>query len=121
MIEGQCWCGRPVHNDLLDGCVGDRFLRSMFGPPSVDALIYASILMYGDLVALAADGDEQAAAIIAENPAHEPDIEPDIETDKAMLRAAGMDVSNDAIRSLREHYWPGRIYPEPEGSLNGHS
>jgi hypothetical protein len=60
--------------------------------------------MYGDLLASATEGDAQALAFIAEHPMPGPDIE----TDKAMLRMAGMDVSDDDIRSLRAWYNPGQ-------------
>ncbi|MFE7744458.1 hypothetical protein [Nocardia sp. NPDC057455] len=84
--------------------MGDGFLRAMFGPPSLNALVFSAVLMYGDLFAAATDGDEQALAFIAEHPVPGPDIE----TDKAMLRMAGMDVTDDDIRSLRDWYWPDR-------------
>lgn len=102
MSTEQCWCGRPAHDDLLDGCVGDKLLRAMFGPPDLNTMISTMITMYGDLVGLACDGDEEAIAMIRENPIPEPSIE----MDQAMLRVFGMDVSDEDIRSLRRHYNP---------------
>jgi hypothetical protein len=108
-----CWCGRPPHDDLLDGCVGDRFLHAMFGPPTVESMILAAITMYGDLLAMAVVGDATRLVPFGETPesilnAVRPDTEPDIETDKAMLRLAGMDVTDADIESLRDRYWPNR-------------
>jgi hypothetical protein len=101
-MTGECWCGRPAHDDLIGNCVGDSFLRAMFGPPTLTTIIRGMITMYGDLLALACEGDEVAAAVIRDNPIPPPSIE----TDKAMLRMAGMDVSDDDVRSLRAHYNP---------------
>lgn len=98
----RCWCGRPLHNDLIDGCVGDGFLRAMFGPPSLNTMIGMMVSAYGDLTWQAFNGDEEAAAVIAANPLPGPDMA----TDRAMLRAAGMNVSDDDIRALRAWYWP---------------
>lgn len=98
-----CWCGRPPHDDLLDGCLGDPFLRALFGPPSVNAIIGQMVAAYGDLVAMALDDVEWAAEIIAANPIPEPTIS----MDRAFLRMAGMDVSDDDVRSLRDWHWPG--------------
>jgi hypothetical protein len=99
-MTATCWCGRPSHNDLLDGCVGDGFLQAMFAPPDFNTMIKTMILMYGDLLAMAADGDEQAAQFIRENPLPKPSVE----QDRAMLRLAGMDVTADDVRSMRAHY-----------------
>ncbi|MGY2019382.1 hypothetical protein [Nocardia gipuzkoensis] len=98
----QCWCGRPAHDDLLDGCVGDKFLRAMFGPPDLNTMLVTMMSMYGDLVGMAYEGHEEAIAMIRDNPIPGPSIE----MDQAMLRLAGMDVSDEDIRSLRRHYNP---------------
>ncbi len=76
----------------------------MFGPPTVESMILTAVTMYGDLVALAMSGDEEALAVIRANPLPKPDIE----TDKATLRLAGMDVSDADVQSLRDWYWPNR-------------
>ncbi|MBF6326497.1 hypothetical protein IU451_28775 [Nocardia cyriacigeorgica] len=99
-----CWCGRPPHDDLLDGCLGDPFLRALFGPPGLDDLIYSAITMAGDLIASAGDDPQLLAAIMKNLP---PVPQPSISMDRAFLRMAGMDVSDDDIRSLRDWYWPG--------------
>ncbi|MFE5290427.1 hypothetical protein ACFRAQ_36235 [Nocardia sp. NPDC056611] len=104
MSTRACWCGRPFHEDLVDGCVGEVFLRAMFGPPSAAALISMAVTAYGDLVSMSLEGDEWATAFIRENPIPEPSIG----LDQAMLSAAGMDVSADDIRALRDWYWPDR-------------
>ncbi|WP_068059182.1 hypothetical protein [Nocardia xishanensis] len=63
-------------------------------------MISTAITMYGDLLALAVDGNEEAAALIAANPIPEPSIE----TDMSILKLAGMDVSAEDVRSLRAWY-----------------
>ncbi|MFF4026907.1 hypothetical protein ACFYY5_29065 [Nocardia elegans] len=101
-MSEQCWCGRPSHPDLLDGCVGDLFLQAMFGPPTLNTMISNMITAYGDIVVRAVEGDEEAAAYIHANPIPKPSIE----QDQTMLKLAGMDVTADDIESLRD--WYGR-------------
>jgi hypothetical protein len=102
----DCWCGRPTHADLLDGCVGEPFLRSLFGPPTVESLILSAVTMCGDLVALAVEGDEQAAAIVQQYMSEIP--KPAIEDDRHFLRLAGMDVTAEDMQSIRDWCWPNR-------------
>lgn len=99
-MSDLCWCGRPSHPDLIDGCVGDLFLQAMFGPPSLNAMISGMIATYGDIFVHALEGDEDAAGYIAANPIPQSSIE----LDQTMLRLAGMDVTTDDVRSLREWY-----------------
>ncbi len=103
-VDGVCWCGRPSHDDLIDGCVGDRLLHAMFGPPTMETMIRSAILMCGDLLALAASDDEESAtaaqAVIDANPIPGPSIE----MDRRILELAGMDVTADNVRSIRARY-----------------
>lgn len=96
----KCWCKKPVHAGLIYGCVGDAFLRAMFQPPSVNQMLYSAMTMYGDILALALEGDEKAKAMIAEMQPPKPTVE----MDRAILKAAGMVVTDDEVLSLRSYY-----------------
>lgn len=65
-------------------------------------MLRSMITMYGDLLAAAVHGDQDVMAVIRANPLPEPTIE----LDRAMLRMAGMDVSDDDVRAFRERYFP---------------
>jgi hypothetical protein len=67
---------------------------------NVNTMIHLACTMYGDVLAMAIEGDTAAAQLIKDNPMPSPDIE----MDRVMLQHVGMDVSTADVMSLREWY-----------------
>jgi len=78
----------------------DALLSAMFGPPTVNSMLMSMMSMYGDLVAMAMDGDEAAQRAIDENPIEPPTVQQDIH----MLWLMGIDVTEAEVLEIREHY-----------------